>query len=79
MGKNVSKNLGAGAGRERGIHRVNVERQVQRALRAEVRERELHHLADAVLVDLLHREGLDAQRAQTQLLARVEVAQTFMI
>ena len=67
----------SGRGRNSRIQRVNIEAQVDGELapRVDMVERHLDDAPDAVLVDLVHRERLDAVLAQDALLARVDVAQ----
>ncbi len=67
----------AGRRGDRRIERVHVEAQVDRAVAARVHvvERHVDDAPDPVLVDLVHRERLDAVVLEDALLARVDVAQ----
>lgn len=62
----------------RRIHRVHVEAQMYRLVKAwvDVLQRHLHDFADTISVDLVHRERLDPVLLQDLLLRRVDVSQT---
>ena len=55
------------------VERVDVKRQVDGRVGADVRERELHDVADAVAVDVVHAEGADVVLAEDGLFGAVDV------
>lgn len=62
--------------RTRRPHRVkcvNIKRQMDRRIAADPAERHIHHPADAVAVNIVHAECLDAVLAQDRLLAAINV------
>ena len=65
----------ASARSEPRVQRINVERQVNRRVRANPAERHVHDLANAMTVNIVHAERLDAVLAQDLLLTAVDVAQ----
>lgn len=65
----------AGAGSETRVKSIDVEGQMDRSVRANPAQSHVHDLADAVTVDVVHAERLDAVLAQDLLLAAIHVAQ----
>ena len=64
----------ADAGRDVGIEEVDVEADVQVRVGVDRRQRELHRVAHAHLVDVAHVEDLEAGLVDEALLARVDAA-----
>jgi len=73
--RQTASHRSSSARRKPRVQRINVERQVNGRVRADPAERHVHDLADAVAVDVVHAERLDAVLAQDLLLAAVDVAQ----
>lgn len=65
----------ARAGGHQGVQRIDVEREVDGGVVADVAQRHLHHPPDAVPVNVVHAEGANAMLSQDQLLPPVHVPQ----